>query len=125
MAFNCQPPKTARTAGAALRDTCGSQLALATKRWRASNKEDSYSASRSKGFCARSFSPASGLAAAPERFMADKWSIVFESQYETLKPTAPPKRRDRLNCPAWYRDLATLRSMAIVEKSQGLPSAGQ
>src|SRR4030095_14841690 len=123
--FNCHPANSVRTIIGASEDICGIQLALAKKRWPPSNSDGPHSASRSNGFCARSFSPASGLAAAPERFIADKWSIVFESQYETLKPTAPPKRRDRLNCPAWYRDLATLLSMAIVEKPQGLPQAGQ
>src|SRR5262245_35591756 len=77
MALICQPPKMCRTVVDADAGTLGSQLALATNRWRASNNEGPYSAPRSNGFCARSFSPASGLAAAPDRFMDDSSSIDF------------------------------------------------
>ena len=59
--FSCQPPKIARTVEFALSGTRGPQLALATNRWRASNSDGPYSAPRSNGFCARSFSPASGF----------------------------------------------------------------
>src|SRR5688500_14981961 len=98
--FSCQPPSAALiAAGPALHD--GSiQLALATTRCRASNSDGPHSASRSNGFCARSFSPASGRAAAPERFIADRWSYDREYQYDALNPSAPPKRRDTLTCAA-------------------------
>ena len=78
--FSCQPPKIARTVECALSGTRGPQLALATNRWRASNSDGPYSAPTSNGFCARSFSPASALAAAPERFMDDSSSFVLDSQ---------------------------------------------
>src|SRR5688572_26552362 len=54
--FTCQPSKTARVNGDTPAGTVGAQLALATRRWRASNSDGPYSASRSNGFCARSFS---------------------------------------------------------------------
>src|SRR5215210_136012 len=97
MVFSCHPRAMACTAAGARADTGGIQLALATRRWRASKSDGPYSASRSNGFCARSFSPASGFAAAPERFIADRWSFACEYQYATLKPTPAPNRRDRLN----------------------------
>ena len=72
IALICQSSSRTRSAAGSPPETGGSQLALATKRWRASNSDGPYSASRSNGFCARSFSPASGLAAAPDRFIEDR-----------------------------------------------------
>src|SRR5688572_922035 len=62
MALNCHPERIARTAVGAESDADGRiQLPLATNRCRASKSDGPHSASRSNGFCAGSFSPASGL----------------------------------------------------------------
>ena len=125
IALICQSSSRTRSAAGSPPETGGSQLALATKRWRASNSDGPYSASRSNGFCARSFSPASGLAAAPDRFIAERWSSAFDSQYDTLKPKPSENRRETLNWPELKFDEVMFRSIAIVEKSQVPPSAGQ
>ena len=49
----------------------------------------------------------------------------FEYQYETFRPSPAAYRRDRLAWPALYDELAWLVSIAMVEKSQVPPSAGQ
>src|SRR5688500_12835238 len=72
MALSCEASSRVRIAAGALGTTCACHDTWATNRWRASKSDGPYSASRSNGFCARSFSPASGLAAAPPRFMDDR-----------------------------------------------------
>jgi hypothetical protein len=63
--FNCQPPRIRRRARGAVGETRGVHEPLATTRCRASNSDGPCSASRSKGFCARSLAPASGCEDAP------------------------------------------------------------
>src|SRR5262245_7130558 len=50
IAFSCQSSNSARQNEPAPDGSCGPQLALATKRCRASNSDGPYSASRSSGF---------------------------------------------------------------------------
>src|ERR1700677_563526 len=80
MRLNCHPPKIWRTGPCAPAGRCGCQDPLPTTRCRASNRDGPCSAARSKGFCARSFSPANGSDEAPPRFI-DEWSSsAFENQ---------------------------------------------
>src|SRR5512132_2780859 len=70
--FTCQWSARARTEACACFDNRTSYVPLATARWRASNNDAPRSAARLKGFCARSFSPESGFAAAPDKFIAER-----------------------------------------------------
>src|SRR5215471_20018793 len=76
------------------------------------------SAARSKGFCAKSFSPATGFAAEPVMLNDDASSMDFDQVYDARNWTPWLKRFCRLTSSALYEEFAMLAISPMEEKIQ-------